>query len=335
MRRSRRALLPAAATLLALVIGSTAPAQAVDAPREGLGITASTTTTARLADGTPVDSPESMAALARYWTQERMAKAIPADLPLRATAAPEGPDRSGPTGKPVSVPPMAPRADGENGVQLTSRGVGMVFYTHPADGRDYFCSASALASPSRQMVITAGHCVNEGGTNGTPGRYARNWIYIPDYRSGQRPLGTFQAKELRALTNWVNNSDLQSDVAMVTTHPLGGKKLIDVTGGNGLSVNYDHRQTVTAFGYSLDHDSAQLQRSCKKTAAPVGAPDNRVEIQCAFRGGGGPWLRNYSEAQQLGFVNGVVSTLVTGGWNRSSHFGPSVKALWDQQGPRT
>ncbi|MER7050164.1 trypsin-like serine peptidase [Streptomyces jumonjinensis] len=325
MRRIRRALLSSAAALLALGAGVTTPAQA-GSGAQGPGPD-TVTATARLADGTTAGTPAAATALERYWTPERMAEATPAEPPAHSVRAAMTP---GPAGTPGSTPPVPPA----RGALLESPGVGKVFYTSPSDNKDYFCSAAALASPSKQLVITAGHCVNDGGTAGKPGAYVRNWVYIPAFRSGTRPYGTFQAKEFRAFTGWVNNSDLQVDIAMVTTHPLNGKKLTDVTGGNGLSWNYDHQQTVTAFGYSADHNNSQIQRSCQSTASPVGAPDNRVQIKCAFRGGGGPWLRNHA-GSGLGFVNGVVSTLIADGWNRSSYFGDGVKTMWDLQGART
>ncbi|ANW22309.1 trypsin-like serine peptidase [Streptomyces clavuligerus] len=360
MRRTRhtpvrRTLLPAAA--LALALGSGGLAQAgggteagppVAATATAAATTAATTGTAAateaaaalLLDGTRIASASSITALERYWTSERMAKALPARA--RTTAddiSAVSPGRQEPTGKPGSTPPVPPaqhtRDSGvRDGVQADTSGVGKVFYTSPADSKNYFCSASALGSPSKQLVITAAHCVNEGGTNGTPGRYVRNWVYVPAFHSGTRPHGTFQAKEFRAFSEWVARGDLQYDIAMVTTHPLNGRKLIDVTGGNGLSWNQDHRQRVTVTGYSYDHDTARTQRSCPGTASPVGAPDRRVEIRCAMRGGGAPWLRN-PVASGLGHVNGVVSTLVNEGWNRSSYFGEYVKAMWDTQGSRT
>ncbi|MER6916671.1 hypothetical protein ABT354_33895 [Streptomyces sp. NPDC000594] len=333
MRRTRRVLLPsAAAAVLALGAAGTSPAQAGDAPRApGSGPAA---VAAPVAAPVPAQSgadPRTAAtALERYWTTARMAKALPAVAPKSGPAEP-GTLRQGPTGEPGSIAPAPPA----RGTRADTAGVGKVFYTHPADGKDYFCSASALASPSKQLVITAAHCVNEGGTNGTAGRYVSNWVYVPAFRSGTRPHGTFQAKEFRAFSGWVNSSDLRLDIAMVTTRPLSGRKLIDVTGGNGLSWNYDRQQTVTVAGYSFDHNTGQIQRSCRSTASPLPAPDERVQIQCAFRGGGGPWLRNPVASSGLGHVNGVVSTLITGGWNRSSYFDDAVKAMWDAQGGRT
>lgn len=76
-----------------------------------------------------------------------------------------------------------------------------------------------------------------------------NWTYAPRYHSGARPFGTFAAKRFRTFNTWISNSDLGRDVAMVTTWPLNGNKIVNVTGGHGLSWNYSRTQAMTVMGY--------------------------------------------------------------------------------------
>jgi V8-like Glu-specific endopeptidase len=285
--------------------------------------------TPRLANGAPVDSASAAAALARYWTPERMRKAIPLDRTAGSQRAAQS--KAGPTGKPGSTPPAQGRADTVRPLVTESAAVGKVFFTNPSNGLNYTCSASAINSPSKQMLITAGHCVH-GGSGGT---WMTNWTYAPRFRSGVRPFGTYAAKQFRTFNAWINNSDLGRDVAMVTTWPLNGNKIVNVTGGHGLSWNFSRTQAMTVMGYPGNRDNGQLQWACQGTTRAVS--DGRIELQCDFGGGssGGPWLREFNDSNGLGSVNGAMSTLATGGWNRSSYFDDSVKAMFDAQGSVT
>ena len=328
MRRLRNVLLPLTTAAL-LALSGAGLATAGPAPA-GQGSAAPTTasSTARLAGGAPVDSVADAAALARYWTPERMRTAIPLDgvvAPGRAAS------RLGPTGRPGSTPAAQGRSDTLRPLVTESAAVGKVFFTDPGDGRNYTCSASALNSNSKQMLITAGHCVH-GGSGGT---WMTNWTYAPRYRNGARPFGTFAAKQFRTFNTWISNSDRGRDVAMVTTWPLNGNKIVNVTGGHGLSWNYSREQAMTVMGYPGNRDNGQLQWACQGTTRAVG--DGRIELQCDFGGGssGGPWLRVFNDATGLGQVNGAMSTIATGGWNRSSYFDDGVKGMFDAQGSVT
>ncbi|NUL07871.1 trypsin-like peptidase domain-containing protein [Streptomyces lunaelactis] len=295
-------------------------------PAVPAGAATTASPTPRLAGGAPVDSPAAAAALARYWTPERMRKAISLDRTAVSPGAAQS--KPGPTGQPGSTPPAEGRSGTVRPLVTESAAVGKVFFTNPSNGLNYACSASALNSGSKQMLITAGHCVH-GGSGGT---WMTNWTYAPRYRSGVRPFGTFAAKQFRTFNTWISSSDLGRDVAMVTTWPLNGNKIVNVTGGHGLSWNFSRTQAMTVMGYPGNRDNGQLQWACQGTTRAVG--DGRIELQCDFGGGssGGPWLREFNDANGLGSVNGAMSTLATGGWNRSSYFDDAVKAMYDAQG---
>ncbi|WFB11222.1 hypothetical protein LRS74_32445 [Streptomyces sp. LX-29] len=225
-----------------------------------------------------------------------------------------------------------PQAQAQAAAQLTeSAAVGKVFFTDPGDGLDYVCSASALSSPSRQMLITAGHCVHQGGG----GTWMTNWTYAPRYREGVTPFGLFSAQQFRTFDAWINDSDLRRDVAVVTTFTLNGSKVVDVTGGHGLSWNFPTDQAITILGYPGNFSDGEVQSWCTGVTRPV--TDGRREMQCNFGGGssGGPWLRDYNPLTGLGSVNGVMSTLATDGWNRTPYFDDAVKAMVDAQGSVT
>ncbi|MGW6455368.1 hypothetical protein ACWF94_05470 [Streptomyces sp. NPDC055078] len=356
MLRTRPALLPSLAAALALlVLGTAESAVARGTDAEGPAAVRGTDTLRAAAGSAAVGAvPERLGGggiasrrdaedVSAYWTPARMAGARPADnhtpapLPRAVTAGLRQPDTEG---APGATPPAQPRPGPRRGLPAAPHEtavVGKVFFTRPSDGRDYVCSASALNSPSKQLVVTAGHCVNEGGRNGTPGAWMRNWTYVPRYREGVRPFGTFVAKEFRSFSGWINHSDLRGDVAMVTTWPLGGHRLVDVTGGHGLSWNHARDEAVTVWGYPGNRGEGRAQWWCHGGTRRVGGADGRTEIRCAFGGGssGGPWLRDYRGSTGLGNVTGVMSTSAGGGWNRSPYFDDSVKRMFDEQGGRT
>ena len=90
--------------------------------------------------------------------------------------------------------------------------VGRAFFHNQTNGLDYSCSASALNSGSKELVLTAGHCVH-GGAGGT---WMTNWVFVPLYNYGSQPYGQWSAKYFTTFNSWISSSDLNRDVAMVT-----------------------------------------------------------------------------------------------------------------------
>jgi V8-like Glu-specific endopeptidase len=321
------------------VVGEAAAATG-EAPYSSGELAGTTSSTARLSNGERVESAEIAQLGADYWTPERMSRAIPITGP-GGGLAPEPVPLAPTTGLSGSTPPAAAIASAANaladeGLQLAAAiteaaVVGKIYFHNPSTGGDYMASASALNSPSKQLVITAGHCVH-GGKGGT---WMTNWVFIPRYRSGARPFGTFSAKQFRTFNAWIDNSDLGRDVAMVTTFPLNGNKLVDVVGGDGLNWNWSRNVDVTILGYPSNFNGGEIQQWCQGTTSDGGG--YTIKIHCNFGGGssGGPWLMSFNNATGRGQVDGVMSTVDSTGFNRSSYFDDAVKAMFDAQGSVT
>src|SRR5689334_10511729 len=101
---------------------------------------------------------------AAYWTRSRLLAAAPS----------RGLDNQGQAGQPAAA----------HLARLSLR-VGALF-EHDAGG-NHFCTASVVASPGRNLLITAAHCIN-GGKNGG---YRQDVAFIPGYRDGQEPFGVW------------------------------------------------------------------------------------------------------------------------------------------------
>ncbi len=244
---------------------------------------------------------------------------------------------TGPSGSTPSASAIASAAnslaDGNQKIaaSITESAVAGKVFFHKPSGGDFSCSGSALNSPSKQLVITAGHCVHEG----RGGNFVQNWIFIPRYRNGARPFGTFSAKQFRTFNAWITNSDLSRDVGMVTTFPLNGNKLVNVVGGHGLNWNFPRAVSVTILAYPSNFNGGQIQTVCQGTTSDGGG--GTIKIGCNFGPGssGGGWLMSFNNSTGLGQVNGVMSTIDGAGVNRSSYFDTAVKAMFDAQGSVT
>jgi V8-like Glu-specific endopeptidase len=314
------------AAVVAVSMATVAPAQA--APP------------ASLAQASTTVSASSAGLAATYWTTDRMAHALPGDLlapkPAAASTATPAP-RTGARGSVAPSPATRPvpargSAHSRSGDVSTlavsaSATVGRAFFHNPSNGLDYSCSASALNSASKELVLTAGHCVH-GGAGGT---WMTNWVFVPLYNYGSQPYGQWSAKYFTTFNSWMSSSDLNRDVGMVTMWPNGSGALVNVVGGNGLAWNWGFYNPVTVLGYPAEYPyDGGWQWACQGTTTRFGS-EYTVALQCGFTGGssGGPWLLQYDNNTGLGYANGAMSTLEPAtGWNRASYFDDSVYNMY-------
>jgi hypothetical protein len=165
---------------------------------------------------------------------------------------------------------------------------GKVFFT--LGGVDYVCSGTALNSSNGSVVWTAGHCVNEG-----PGAFATNWAFVPAYRDGSAPYGTWTARELLTTSAWGNQGDISYDLGAAVMSTSGGSTLNARVGGRGVAFNYDRNQFYSSFGYPAAPPfngerlwvcEAQLATSDTSTSPQT------MGIGCDMTGGssGGGWV---------------------------------------------
>lgn len=281
-----------------------------------------------------------LASSAGYWTTERKAKARSADsLVPRSTATPSAQSnrQGGAPGKiapsaATKPAPQARRAEQSRRGEIStlavsaSATVGKVFFHDPVTGGDYVCSASTLNSGSKQLVLTAGHCVH-GGAGKT---WMTNWVFVPLYDYGYQPYGQWDAKYFTTFNSWISSSDLNRDVGMVTMWPNQYGAVVNVVGGNGMTWNQSFYLPITIIGYpaSYPYDGG-WQWACQGNTTRFGS-EYKIAMQCGFTGGssGSPWLYAYDNNTGLGYSNGAMSTLDSAGWNRASYFDTSVYNMY-------
>lgn len=279
-------------------------------------------------------------ATSAYWTKERKAKARSADsLVPRSTSTPSA-QSSYQIGAPGKIAPTAGSkpAPQERRAEQSRRGelsaqavnaspaVGKVFFTDPVTGGNYVCSASTLNSGSKQLVLTAGHCIH-GGAGKT---WMTNWVFVPLYDYGYEPYGRWQAKYFTTFNSWATSSDLNRDVGMVTMWPNQYGAVVNVVGGHGMTWNQSFYLPITIIGYpaSYPYDGGG-QWACQGNTTRFGS-EYKIALQCGFTGGssGSPWLYGYDNNSGLGYSNGAMSTLDSAGWNKASYFDTSVYDMY-------
>jgi len=203
---------------------------------------------------------------------------------------------------------------------VESRTNGKIFGTDPVTG-PYTCSGTALDTPSRSIVLTAGHCVVEGGT------WGRNLTFVPAYDHGTRPFGTFAVSASYVMPQWreINNPDY--DVAAIRVRSNQAGRLGDVVGGRRWAIGRSRFAKLTIFGYPAGALEGEALRSCQTHGLGsdtltngFGGPPT-VPSACDMAGGasGGAWLVG-------GYVAGVTSYGYTRQQGRlySPYFGPAV-----------
>jgi hypothetical protein len=165
-------------------------------------------------------------------------------------------------------------------------------------GHEGFCSATAIDSASRRLVLTAGHCVNTGPKDGRRGTWSTMLEFVPGFNLGVAPYGTFVlAGTPLAPRGWTSEGNPDFDLGAFLTEPnADGVALADAVGGGATIVtDLGRHQRFETFAYP---GGTERMRTCVSGFAgesPVTAglrgPDT-IGIRCDWPPGasGGGWL---------------------------------------------
>lgn len=129
-------------------------------------------------------------------------------------------------------------------------------------GRAHHCSASVLASASRDLVITAAHCLTGSGAGVQ---------FAPGYRDGNTPYGVWTAVQAYVDPSWTANQDPRHDVAIlkIARQQRAGRWLgvQDVVGANQLGVAPSDGAwlRVPAYPAGLDDEPISCQSPLYRT----------------------------------------------------------------------
>jgi V8-like Glu-specific endopeptidase len=231
----------------------------------------------------------------RFWTPQRMREA----RPIEYQVGPHGngrlafaPPRSGAAS--ASVTELVPNPEeAPNAVN------GRVFVRQ---GRNFgFCSGTAINSPTRALVLTAGHCVASGPENGHRNIPSNFLEFVPAYNGGIAPLGAFVAirGQILAPKQWTNFGNPDFDLGAFLTRPNAeGVNVADAVGGGAtIALDLDRHQSFQSFGYPGE---SKLMKTCASPylgddalSYPLPGPPTQA-IRCHWPPGssGGGWLIN-------------------------------------------
>ncbi len=198
---------------------------------------------------------------------------------------------------------------------------GRIFGTDPREGA-YSCSGTALSTPSRSIVLTAGHCVQEAGRTG------RDLVFIPAYDHGRRPFGSFSAELAYLMPQWRQHENPDFDVAALKVAPNELGYLTDVVGGRGYVTGRSRESGFEIFGYPAAALKGEELRSCHShglgsdmlTDRFPGPPTMPGTCDMAGGSSGGAWVVDGA------YIDGVTSYGYSGNPDRlyTSYFGQAI-----------
>jgi V8-like Glu-specific endopeptidase len=318
MRSNWRSLVAVVASGLAVAAFATAPAAAAPAPSVGVHhLTAS-------------------GSAAAMWTPDAMRSAIPLDrlLPRADTSKLNQNVRKG---APRVVQPtnsllndLLPMVFPESGGPWTGGGAvestaGRVFFTF--NGQRASCSGNAVTSGNKSTVMTAGHCVK------LEGAWHTDWTFVPAYKDGNAPHGTWTARATFATPQWTASEDINYDVGAAVVDPLNGQSLTDVVGGQGIAFNQARGQNMYAFGWpaAAPYDGTEMIYCSGRTFNAL--ISNGLGMTCDMTGGssGGPWFLNFNEGNGTGILNSVNSYKINliSFWMFGPYFGADAQGVYN------
>jgi len=317
---------------IAVGVASTLTGTAAQAEKNGGARPSAAAARASVVGHTAAVSLAEQRRVARSWTPARMKAARSGDLlapPSTGTA------RRGPvTGRTLTVPARAARSTSVTTTSTTDstgevytgggavvKTTGRVFFRIGTAG--YSCSGSAVNSTNKDVVLTAGHCVNEGPN----AAFVTDWVFVPGYVDGRAPHGVFTARHLLTTSAWAFGRDRSGDVGFAVVNTVGGRHLTDVVGGQGIAFNRQIPTATSPFTFPYTHTfgypvaapyNGEALVHCAGTPVPDPNPFRWTQaIACDMAAGasGGPWFHDFDPVTgtgTLGSVNSFIEPTLPG-----------------------
>jgi V8-like Glu-specific endopeptidase len=247
-----------------------------------------------------------------YWTRERLLTARPWrrwDPLLSPGTASVALAAAGET------VPLAPEA-----TQVEASRVGALF-DKDASG-NHFCTASVVASPGHDLVMTAAHCVNDGR-----GHDKNDLVFIPGYAAGATPYGVWTPRRVVVDPKWARGGDSDYDVGFVVLNSRDGKNIQDVLGANKIGFNTGFTHLVRVTGYP-DTDDAPV--TCRNWTSEHSMTQLRFECGGFYDGtSGSPWM-TADPRQIVGIIGGYQQGGATDDVSYSVYLGDDIQQLYKE-----
>jgi V8-like Glu-specific endopeptidase len=203
--------------------------------------------------------------------------------------------------------------------------VGALFTVSNGQLGEHFCSASVVASPVKDLVITAAHCLH--------GEQRGQVAFVPEYHRHTEPYGNWTVTRVFVDAAWASSENPNDDVAfLVVSQPGNSTPIQELTGGEKLATGWKAAQRVQVIGYPNGR-----QRPITCTAETRAFGPQQLEFDCGgYTNGtsGAPFLTDVHPATGLGAVTGVIGGYEQGGdtpsVSYSIRFGQAVRNLYNE-----
>jgi V8-like Glu-specific endopeptidase len=203
------------------------------------------------------------------------------------------------------------------------------------------CSGTVIESGSRQLVLTAAHCVYtperstpaggvelgfgtpSGGVrldfgDSEPGPINEELTFAPGLNGDEEPHGRWKVEgEPIVADEWKENGDPRFDFAVLRIAKRNNKAIQDVVGGQRVATRVGEQSELSLFGYPGERRfDGTTQESCSDNGGDITLDDNLYGMACDLGGGtsGGAWLANLDKR---GFGEIVAVTSAKGRDGRS------------------
>jgi V8-like Glu-specific endopeptidase len=190
--------------------------------------------------------------------------------------------------------------------------LGRLYYTDPGHGT-FYCSAAVIRP---RVVVTAAQCVHSGDTS--PGFYS-NVQFVPAYRDGVAPFGTWNAAYLVIHSNWISTHGAlpnATDYAVVELQDrtINGvvRRIGDVTGFLGYVIQKLRPNHAHLLAYTSSFDSGEKLHQVTGQSFRTAAATN-VEYGSDLRSGssGGAIIQDFGDNVNLVKWIGTLSYVYT------------------------
>jgi len=200
--------------------------------------------------------------------------------------------------------------------------VGALFQVTPGGLGRHFCTATVVASPVKDLVITAAHCVY--------GKRPGDIAFVPGYRNSSHPHGAWIVGRIVVDSGWQSWRNPNRDVAFLVVGRPGLAGVQDRTGGERLGTGWPARSRVHVIGYP---DGQEWPVICGSRTRPFGPHQLRFDCGGYPVGtSGGPFLARWNGATGTGTVIGVIGGYEQGGYLASvsytPRFGHAIRSLY-------
>ncbi len=198
---------------------------------------------------------------------------------------------------------------------------GKLFFTQGTSR--FVCSGTAvtpngfgLPTKKRNLVVTAGHCINTGRNGQVDGNWSENVLFCPAYHDELKPFGCWAGIRLWTTRAWFllgALSGFRRDVGMIIVE-RDGASLGNVAGDEGIAFGFSNVQQYVDFGYPAAAPFNGLRvivcmaSTAEIDARPAGPGPDPRGIGCDMTAGadGGGWVMQFTFGGG-GYVHGVNS----------------------------